>query len=175
LRWISAAFTFGLVMWWHASTPIWARPVGSSVKLDLGAAAPLKLRADRLTYEAARGCPAATDCGSTLELAGAVSLELGELRLRCARARVELGRGGTPARLDAGGGVTVVLGERSGTARSAEVRLDGGRIIVMRGDARLRVPRLGFALAGSRIEVDLGSGKLTVREARLETAVSDGR
>jgi lipopolysaccharide export system protein LptA len=131
--------------------------------LELGAlgdqqGAPLRLRlsADHLSYLPNQGL---------LELAGKVRVTAGELRVRSARLEVKLDGEGHPLWLEAAGTVAMELARTRGVASKLRLALGAKRTVELVGDARLQLPALGVGVTGSRIRIDLATGRFTVQEA----------
>jgi lipopolysaccharide transport protein LptA len=126
----------------------------------------LRLSADHLSYQ-----PTA----SRIDLGGRVVIELGQLQLRAPRLQIVLGAQGRPERLTATGGVTFSAGETSGRADQV-LLLTQQRMALLQGKASVRLQRVGLDLHGEAVQLDLASGKLSVRSASasLRSRQSDG-
>lgn len=138
------------------------------VALEVGGAiSELRLAAKQLSYRpaATRPCPAA-GCAGRLALAGDVRLVVGHLRLTAERAEVLLDADGKLRRATARGQVSVASQRGSGRADRVEIAVGPALAVELSGNAELDVAALGLRLRGSRIALDLATGKAVVHEAQ---------
>lgn len=150
------------------SAASWARPPQGTLPLPASIPrAPLQLRADELSLQPG---------SRRLELRGHVRIELDGVKLQAGRLQVELDAKGRPLRLEARGSVRVQVGAAAGLAEELTLSLgSAGRQLELRKRARLSgVGELPLALEGERIQLDLGSGKLTVSSARARLGTQGG-
>lgn len=138
------------------------RPACGAERDCAGPRARLVLSADHLEY---------SPRSRTIQFQGNVRASFGELRLRCHRLRVLLDAQGRPlsararARTPAAP-VRLSLSDRS-TGQGHVVDLDPvRRRVQIIGAARVEWGPLALTLQGSRIALDLRSGKLQVHQAR---------
>ena len=174
---------FTVVLWlalWSAPAPLWAerpRPgplAASRPALTLPllssriAKGRISIAATQLTARPDPGCR--QRCGAEIVLSGAVTLRGQGFALSCAALRIRVAVHGAVEQLLATGQVQLELGRVRALAARASVLAASGRV-ELQGGVKLRDPRLGMTLSGSRVVLSLRDGKVgavLVHDARAQ-------